>query len=603
MLAAIAALPEKQRFVLAARYGLDGAPSRTLEEVGTEVFVTRERVRQVQKKAIEALGRRATLKHFTAFLADKQAEAWNALAGESGFVSSAETSNRTPPFDPILALAVDVVHGETRKWLDTFAVVIQGGWLPPGASAEGVQADVLKLQKAIANQPLPRPVEDVAAYADMTLSAVSAALAFIPSARTYEGYLHSGYFGTKTRRAARLHRLALAEGAVVTDVWRLHELDTHASHEDERSARMVFMQMDENPHLFARLYDHFWLVLPTTESWSSATPVLRAPALEALDPGFEENSLSRWLWHRLHDAGPMRMSDLRDEALAAMPEISGSSIGALLHSNPVFYRIAPGVFDIRIVRPGGVNPALLSNFQGRAYARALRCGAGRQYFSGWTAEFEWRLCEWARWQADPDVFRSLLDVCDPTTWPVTIEVREEWLELRNVHGRWLLASERRSLLGVQPPTGTEFVAGLAHLTAFGSIGWIGADRVMQNRLGSNGAADLLALLVACGAAEAPEDWQTAHIATPLALELITSLSAALHREGKLDWTRAPMLPLLARAANDASRVTWANPSEVVALTAMMSSGEATVRAASPATALAEAEELFESDEWDSLFKD
>ena len=47
-------LPEKQREVVERRFGLAGRDASTLEQVGLDVGVTRERVRQIQ---VEALGK------------------------------------------------------------------------------------------------------------------------------------------------------------------------------------------------------------------------------------------------------------------------------------------------------------------------------------------------------------------------------------------------------------------------------------------------------------------------------------------------------------------------------------------------------------------
>ncbi|HXG28197.1 MAG TPA: RNA polymerase sigma factor RpoS [Nevskiales bacterium] len=49
------ALSEKQRRVIELRFGLDGSERATLEEVGAELGVTRERVRQIQVEAMRRL--------------------------------------------------------------------------------------------------------------------------------------------------------------------------------------------------------------------------------------------------------------------------------------------------------------------------------------------------------------------------------------------------------------------------------------------------------------------------------------------------------------------------------------------------------------------
>ncbi|HSJ94503.1 MAG TPA: sigma-70 family RNA polymerase sigma factor [Gaiellaceae bacterium] len=53
--AALVALNERMRHVLALRFGLNGEKPKTLEEVGTELGVTRERVRQLESRALREL--------------------------------------------------------------------------------------------------------------------------------------------------------------------------------------------------------------------------------------------------------------------------------------------------------------------------------------------------------------------------------------------------------------------------------------------------------------------------------------------------------------------------------------------------------------------
>ncbi len=50
-------LPEKQRLVITRRFGLDNGDPATLEELATEMHVTRERVRQIQQEALAKLKR------------------------------------------------------------------------------------------------------------------------------------------------------------------------------------------------------------------------------------------------------------------------------------------------------------------------------------------------------------------------------------------------------------------------------------------------------------------------------------------------------------------------------------------------------------------
>jgi RNA polymerase primary sigma factor len=52
---ALASLNERMRHVLELRFGLNGQLPKTLEEVGGELGVTRERVRQLESRALREL--------------------------------------------------------------------------------------------------------------------------------------------------------------------------------------------------------------------------------------------------------------------------------------------------------------------------------------------------------------------------------------------------------------------------------------------------------------------------------------------------------------------------------------------------------------------
>lgn len=45
-------MSEREIYVLARRFGLGGCDSATLQEIGEELSVTRERIRQIEAKAI-----------------------------------------------------------------------------------------------------------------------------------------------------------------------------------------------------------------------------------------------------------------------------------------------------------------------------------------------------------------------------------------------------------------------------------------------------------------------------------------------------------------------------------------------------------------------
>ncbi len=60
--AALSKFDARTADIVARRYGLNGYEEQTLEEVGRHYGITRERVRQLEAKAIEALGRKTALR-------------------------------------------------------------------------------------------------------------------------------------------------------------------------------------------------------------------------------------------------------------------------------------------------------------------------------------------------------------------------------------------------------------------------------------------------------------------------------------------------------------------------------------------------------------
>ncbi|MGL5721160.1 MAG: sigma factor-like helix-turn-helix DNA-binding protein, partial [Brevinema sp.] len=58
-------LPERERTIVILRYGLDGKECRSLAQIGEQLNLTKERIRQLEKQAVDTL-RQIAIEHETA---------------------------------------------------------------------------------------------------------------------------------------------------------------------------------------------------------------------------------------------------------------------------------------------------------------------------------------------------------------------------------------------------------------------------------------------------------------------------------------------------------------------------------------------------------
>jgi hypothetical protein len=155
-----------------------------------------------------------------------------------------------------------------------------------------------------------------------------------------------------------------------------------------------------------------------------------------------------------------------------------------------------------------------------------------------------RLCRWARANAEPIVFRSLLAVASPSDWPCGSSDETAWLDLKTRYGRFDL--ERPFPQRLVRPALDRLFAIAVELRTQGSIGFMSINRALGVRLDSQSAAGVITTLVDAGMArpvDAGDDWQRPHVEGPRLVEWIAELVRERHAHGVLDWTKGVGLAL------------------------------------------------------------
>lgn len=125
--ASISSLDERQQDILQRRYGINRDETETLEQVATSYDVTRERIRQIEKKAKQKLETNRTKKILVVAL--EQEGALEKLFKNRRIVSDEQMSTVSRTLTAEERLAVDLAYGDLRSFLDTESVRTDAGWV------------------------------------------------------------------------------------------------------------------------------------------------------------------------------------------------------------------------------------------------------------------------------------------------------------------------------------------------------------------------------------------------------------------------------------------------------------------------------------------
>ena len=438
-------LPPKHIEVLQSRYGLDGGVKQTLQEIAGRVHVTRERVRQVEAKALKQLrteerSRAAFIRH----LDEKRDAQWAILFQSQSPLPENKISERFRRLDPWFLLAIDVVfENGVDGYLQANAHRTMAGWFKSADEATDRQKVEDLLSNVLSDYKTPMPLDTLEKIAPSVMDFISGRGGHWA---VHDGYLSTGYVGAKARRTARMHAIArrIAQSSIF-DIGTLINKYRSEFSDDDCSSRMFDMQANEAPHLFAPIFDGIWLCLDHDPGQVVPLPAPPFERRRVEGTHFAEGSLGDQMVKQLVEFGPQRLIDLR-RTIADNVEgsFSESSVGAILITNPCFQRVAPGIFGLQTgapVVPGCLDAYLLEDRHCRFYCHARHSGAPQDYYPMWGAAYEMRLALWSQQNAPRDLYHSLMSVIEPKSWPAAAEIIAGFEALRARDGRW---ADRRS---------------------------------------------------------------------------------------------------------------------------------------------------------------
>jgi hypothetical protein len=540
----LSGLKARPREVIERRYGIGRDQAETLEQIGADHNVTRERIRQIEKKALGALSVTAKLLPIEECLVAFGDKAWNSLGGKKGYLSQNDIKNvRGLPAEFIFLS--DVAGVTLEGWLDNYGRRWESGWCSKATDIAELDAIASSIEDELTGKPLPRPCPRLGSLSGADLTAVVVELKL--GKRLYGGYILEADRGTRlVRRVVELHNMFGSDARPIDAAELVQRLSAKVN-SPSISIRYISAIMSRYPHLFLEGDDAEWFGLGAKENSGGASEFEFAPlsSFEG-DDGEDTFTMAGFLKGILERTGPMKFTDIVTEAQKTLPsDRSIASVGpTMLMHREVFVRALPGVYGLHQAMPGEdellVKPPtyLVNEEQGRLFALGRRAGEPWGAFRLWTPAAEYALCSWAKKHAHSALFESLLTVASVEEWPVHDQEKAEWRQMIDARGgKFHLHFEPRSEVGYALPNMCRLLAACLEVKAFGKFNWIVGNRILNRTADAHISAGIVAMMNALGALQfdPSSNWQMPQIRGPRLNEIVGQLEDELHNFGELNW--------------------------------------------------------------------
>lgn len=537
---ALPILDERETAILHRRYGFHTGVVETLEEISETYSVTRERVRQIEAKALRKLAAKLDGTALRKLLGETSEHFWEERRAPFLPVHDSHQIRRELP--PHLSLALDIAGLSLGEWLAQTSVAMRYGFLAKSCDTDAVLALGEELRQTSTPRKLPAAVDDLLPGVDPVV--LLAAVCVETELWLADGYLFDQKPRARLRRMVRLHRLLCKAGRALS-IYELGEAYALAFGDDACSLRDFDIVMEIAPHLFLEIEDGLWIAigqgprnLPLPQCEASERPY------ELIDP----QTIAGALRGALIERGPTAVVDLyRDADRILEPGRSRNSVAPVIVSRPdLFLRVLPGVYALpehaldEEALLVGSHTYLLNEAQVRAYVFGRKASEPWGTYRLWTPAAEYRMCGWARFEASPALYHSLLSVASIEAWPGAQSVRDEWQRIKALEGRFEIAVTGKAPYPEARPDLDRLLAACRITQERGALSWLSVNRMMGRRLDAAGGQGLLALMIALGCVVVPEadldeQFLLAHPATERAAALAAQLEAERLRTGTLAW--------------------------------------------------------------------
>lgn len=510
-------LTERQKSVISRRYGLGGSNRQTLEEVGSAENVTRERIRQIEKKALTKLKLPQFVSIFQEIIRIHEPVIRSLFLGQDECGELGEILDTRKLLPCKVRLAFDLIYpGKSglKQYLDKNYARIDKIYFPRSRDTETLEKDIKRLEVYLDKFKLPRTIAYLSNHFDIAGFAVSVLATRSKDFGCYKGYLYKGQLSIKKRRIVNLHRCALDHfGGMVKDFFQLLDSYLYCFPEDTCSDRDLRIVMAENPQLFVDMTDAgYWAVsrqIPIRGSDLPNRSDVPRQGIEVIRPKNEE-SLRFAIASILEDMGPSPLNIIKERFVELYGhKWSANSVFPILVESPYFVRMAPGIMGTLSMLYNNqlqqLPTGLFSATQIRIYVLAQYSNS-RILYPLWNPKTEYAWCRWGSKNITPKLFNSLLSVVKPALWPIPEKEREKWLQLSRDQGLFEVEVEPKPIDSVIP-TVRRTLAIAQYCQQFTNVSWMDLNRVIGARQDDRNILSYVSVLHKLGIVRKHSDWK------------------------------------------------------------------------------------------------
>lgn len=533
-------LKPKEYKVLSCRYGFANKSIMTLEEIGDSLGLTRERIRQIEQKAIKKLSVKTNKIQMSNVLLHEQTRIFGLLSDSKGVAWKKKMTMLPGEY----RLAIDIVYGSFSTWIKSMAVEFKAGWLRSDLYTSEFKTCQKKICKILSELRLPTPFAIMSEMVDEDIQFTHLCASLLDDYYIYEGLIYSSFPGKRKKRQACLYYILQSES--YKQLERLIEQHNIYYPSMQCSARDAQIVMAEAQHLFLSLNDYGWATLGHNTSYSRA--VMDNIVEENTSADIDDNESNKEIFGNIRSAikqvleehGPLHFVALRDRFIETFGDLySPNSLGPILLTYKEFVRLAPAVYGLRPHIHSDVlsrnKKLLLSEVSCTLYVLSRWSGEPMNAYPWWTSEMEYTWCKWAKLRPDKLLFYSIMAIAEPDDWPINDDERQSWLEIKKTKACYSLQFPHKHSLADCLPTLRELYAVMIVTSVQSSMSWIRINRVLGYRLNDQYAATYLALLIALGALEPTDHWQRLHTQGRRLGDLIKDLSLHLCIQEDIPW--------------------------------------------------------------------